>query len=148
MTRGVALMALLIAFAPGSAAPVPKGIKKSATLEGDWQLETEERNGQPTERRGSGHNLWRVKAGVLVLISEDPRKQSSEYPGTLFTELGTGDKPGVFEYTLHANGYHRCGVYDLAGDTLRVAFSKDPKARPPQLTSDGNGFLYTFKRVK
>jgi uncharacterized protein (TIGR03067 family) len=148
MTRGIALVFLCIAVGSVEAAPVPKGIKKSATLEGDWQLETEERDGQPTERRSSGHNLWRVKAGVLVLVADDPRKQSSEYPGTLVAEPGTGDQPGVFEYTLHTNGYHRCGVYELSGDTLRVAFSKDPKARPPQLTSDANGFLYTFKRVK
>ena len=148
MTRCLAVAALAFAFTSAVAAPVPKGVKRAATLEGDWQLEAEERNGQPTQRLSSGHNLWRVTTGTLVLIADDPRKQSSEYPGALVTEPGSGDKPGVFEYTLHVNGYHRCGVYELTGDTLRVAFSKDPKTRPTQLTSEGNGFLYTFKRVK
>lgn len=149
MTRIAFLTAflLLAGFAP--AAPVPKAlVKPAANLEGDWRLESEERNGQPAAQRGSNHNLYRLTKDTLTLINENSNAADREYPGAFVTEPPSGGKPGVFEYTLNVNNYRRCGVYELDGDTLRVSFSKDPTARPEKLTSDGNGFLYTFKRVK
>lgn len=147
MTRRVLPTALLLACA-AVAAPVPKALKKPATLQGDWRIVGEERNGQPAPRGTSSTSLWRVSEGRLVLISEGRTGPDREFDGVLITTPGDGTRPGAFEYTLHRNGYNRRGVFELDGDTLRVAFGKDPKTPPERLTSDASGYLYTFERAE
>lgn len=149
MNRIALVIGFLLLATSIPAAPVPKAlVKPSANLEGDWRLETEERNGQPAPQRGSNHNLYRLTKDTLTLINEEIQGPTREYPGAFVTEPPSGGKPGVFEYILNVNNYRRCGVYELDGDTLRVSFSSQPTTRPDKLTSEGNGFLYTFKRVK
>lgn len=148
MTRVCALLTLLAAsFA--AAAPVPKGLKKpQASLDGDWKLEAEERDGQAGQRSGS-HNLWRVTDGQMILIAEHGAQgQKAEYPTVLVTAPVEGGSLRTFDYTVVENKYQRNGVCEVDGDTLRVAFGKSPTARPDKLTSENGGYLYTFKRVK
>ena len=148
MTRTLALLVLLsTAFAV--AAPVPKGVKKKeASLEGDWRLEAEERDGKAGQRTGT-HNLWRVTDGQMTLIAENnPQGQKKEYPTALVTAPVDGTSLRTFDYTVLENKYQRNGVCELDGDTLKIAFGKTPTTRPDKLTSENGGYLYTFKRVQ
>ncbi len=147
MTRALAV--LIVLATPVPAAPVPKGLKKpEAKLEGDWRLETEEQNGKVGQRSGS-HNLWRVTDGQMTLIAENiPQGQKKEYPTVLVSAAVDGGSLRTFDYTVVENKYQRNGVCELDGDTLRIAFGKDAKARPDKLTSENGGYLYTFKRVQ
>jgi uncharacterized protein (TIGR03067 family) len=147
VTRALAL--LIVLAVPAFAAPVPKGVKKKeVTLEGDWRLDTEERDGKVGQRTGS-HNLWRVTDGQMTLIAENnPQGQKKEYPTALVTAAVDGTSLRTFDYTVLENKYQRNGVCAVDGDTLKIAFGKEPKTRPDKLTSEGGGYLYTFKRVQ
>jgi hypothetical protein len=150
MIRAVLLsvLVMLVLVNTVAAAPVPRALIIIATLEGDWLIESELMNNVTQTQGSSDHNLWRVSKDSFTLITEDSQRPDHEYQGLLFTEPPSYDQPGIFDYTLYCNGFHRCGVYELNGDTLQIAFSSDPKVRPSKLTSDDNCTLYTFKRMK
>jgi uncharacterized protein (TIGR03067 family) len=141
-----ALLALALTTA-AVAAPVPKPLKaKPVSLNGEWEMVSEERDGTADVPRSSRYKSWRVSDGELVLMAEPGPQRDPVYRAKLTSEPGEGGRPWTFEY-VGENGYHRRGVCELDGDTLKVSFAKDPKARPEKLTSEAGGYLYTFKRV-
>lgn len=147
MTRPLAVAAVIAFAGLTTAAPVPKAIKPPPppALDGEWVLEREDRDGQLGVPPSSRYNRWRVAGGSLVLVADPSPQRDPLYRATLTSEpADAGPRP--FEY-VGENGYHRRGVCELTADTLRVAFGKTPTEPPAAVTSEGGGYLYTFKRA-
>lgn len=142
MTR---LAVLLLCTAPLVAAPVPKAlVKKAVSIEGDWLWESQDNNGKISPAPDSDFRLWRVAGDTMTLIQKDG-KNKDEPCGLVCEPKGEGGLRS-FEYKVRSNGYHRRGVCELDGDTLRVAFSGN-ETPPADLKSGPSVTVYTFKRV-
>ena len=143
-------LALLVFAAPLFAAPVPKALKKApATIEGRWRLESQEANGRPTAPSKGDYNLWVVAGDTMQLVREGDATKEGVYP-CLFVSQLRDDGPRTFEYKVDQNGYHRRGVCEVDGDTLRVAFGStadDAGKLPAAVKSSDSVTVYTFKRV-
>jgi uncharacterized protein (TIGR03067 family) len=142
------LVALLLFAAPLLAAPVPKALKAKppASLDGRWKMESQEANGKsgpPSER---DYNTWVVAGDTMHLVRDGDATKEGVYP-CRFVSDPRDDGPRTFEYKVDQNGYHRRGVCELDGDTLRVAFSGDANTRPAAVQSSDTVTVYTFKRV-
>lgn len=142
------LLALLLVAPALVAAPVPKAIKRTAaTIDGDWRMESSEINGKMNPPPGRDYNLWKVQGDTMTLVRENDAAGAGAYP-CRFTSEQSGDGARTFEYTVDKNKYHRRGVCELDGDTLRVAFSSDAGTPPAEVKSGPNVTVYTFKRVQ
>jgi uncharacterized protein (TIGR03067 family) len=139
------LFALLLFALPLAAAPVPKAVKKSpATLEGHWRWESQETNGRVTAAPPSDYCLWKVAGDTMTLTSEQGKMKDEP---CRFETATNGDGVRTFDYTVNSNGYHRRGVCELDGDTLRVAYTSDNKVPPAAVRGDNGVTIYVFKRV-
>ena len=137
MTR--VAFALLLFAAPLVAAPVPKALKKApVTLDGSWRWETQENNGKVSPAPNGDFCLWRVAGDTMTLASE---KGGMRDEPCKFVSETNADGVRTFDYTVNSNGYHRRGVCELDGDTLRVAWTTHDTPAVP------NGVVYVFKRV-
>lgn len=142
---------LMLIAATLSAAPVPKALKKATGIDGDWRMESTERNGKMGQPPGGDYNLWRVHGETIDLVREPepgrPDRGDNIYPCQFVSEIRP-EAPRTFEYKVLKNGYHRHGVCELDGDTLRVAFSSDAKSPPTAVQSSNTVTIYVFKRVR
>ena len=147
MTRVAALVVLLAVAGSGVAAPVPKALKaKPATLDGEWELTGEERDGNANAKRSSRYNRWQITGNVLVLMADPSPQRDPLYRATLDSKPADG-VPRTFEYTGE-NGYHRRGVCEVDGDTLRVGFVPQGKEIPDNLELKNGLTVYELKRLK
>jgi hypothetical protein len=89
--------------------------------------------------------LWRVSGDTMQLVREGDTSKEGVYPCRLVSEAKEAG-PRTFEYKVDANGYHRRGVCELDGDTLRVAFHSDSNTPPAEVKSGPKATVYTFKR--
>lgn len=143
------VLAAVLVASGGLAAPVPKAAKKNASLDGDWRIESHELNGKASPPPPKDYNLWKVAGDTLQLVREGDTTTEAVYPCKLVSEAKDGG-PHTFEYTVNANGYHRRGVCEVDGDTLRVAFGStaDDAGKPPtEVKSTEKVTVYVFKRV-
>ncbi len=142
-------LALLLFAVPVFAAPVPKALKQApATIEGGWRMQSQETGGRQNLPGKGDYNLWKVDGDTMTLIREDNAGKDGVYPCRFTSETNT-DGVRTFEYKVDQNGYHRRGVCELNGDTLRIAFGTDNKTPPAAVKSEpGSGVtVYTFQRV-
>ncbi len=139
------LFTLLLFALPLAAAPVPKALKKApASLEGNWRWESQETNGKVSPAPPSDYCLWKV-AGDNMTLSTEKGTMKDEPCGLVSATNADGVR--AFEYTVNSNGYHRRGVCEVDGDTLRVAYTHDNKVPPAAVKGDNGGVVYVFKRV-
>ena len=85
----------------------------------------------------------------MQLVREGDATKEGVYPCRFVSEL-RDDGPRTFEYKVDQNGYHRRGVCELDGDTLRVAFGStaaDAGKPPAAVKSSDSVTVYTFNRV-
>jgi uncharacterized protein (TIGR03067 family) len=140
------LLVLAVLAAPLLAAPVPKALVKKATnIEGDWLWESQDNNGKVSPAPDSDFRLWRVAGDTMTLIQR--QGTSKDEPCGLVCEPKGEGGLRSFEYKVRSNGYHRRGVCQVDGDTLRVAFGSNSDTPPADLKSGPNVSVYTFKRV-
>ncbi|MCU0704312.1 MAG: hypothetical protein MUF18_10090 [Fimbriiglobus sp.] len=140
------LLALLVFAFPLLAAPVPKALKaKPVSIDGDWRWETQEANGQVSPAPKGDYLLWRVAGDTMTLIRESGGPEGVYT--CRFVSEERPDSPRTFEYKVDRNGYHRRGVCELDGDTLRVAFGDNSNIPPAEVKSGPKTSLYVFKRV-
>ena len=133
------LVALLLLTCPLVAAPVPKALKKTpASLDGSWRWESQETNGKVSPSSKGDYCLWKVAGDTMTLSTE---KGTMKDEPCKFVSATNADGVRAFEYTVNVNSYHRRGVCELDGDTLRVAWTTHDT---PAVT---NGVVYVFKRV-
>ncbi len=140
------LLALLALASPLLAAPVPKAlVKKAVSVDGDWRWESQEQNGNVSPAPKSDFCLWRVAGDTMTLVQT--QGTSKDEPCGLVCEPKGEGGLRSFEYKVRSNGYHRRGVCQVDGDTLRVAFGSNNDTPPVDLKSGPNVSVYTFKRV-
>jgi uncharacterized protein (TIGR03067 family) len=139
-------LAFLTVALPLAAAPVPKAlVKKVARIDGDWRWESQDNNGNVSPAPKSDFCLWRVAGDTMTLIQEQGASKD-EPCGFVCEPKGEGGLRS-FEYKVRSNGYHRRGVCELDGDTLRVAFNSNSDSPPEAVKSGPSVSVYTFKRV-
>jgi uncharacterized protein (TIGR03067 family) len=101
-------------------------------LQGTWKVVSIGGNGQtmPAERTGdmkvdiSGRQYTTLKGGQVIeqaAMTTDP----SEQPKTIDLAFTQGE----------AKGQTLLGIYEVTGDTLRIALSEPGKARPTEITN-------------
>ncbi|MFY7954053.1 MAG: hypothetical protein ACOVT5_16240 [Armatimonadaceae bacterium] len=139
------LLALLSLAAPLAAAPVPKALKKTpASLDGNWRWESQEKNGKVSQASPSDYCLWKVAGDTMTLVTE---KGTMKDEPCGFASATNADGVRTFEYRVNSNGYHRRGVCELDGDTLRVAYTADNNVPPKAVKGEDGVTVYTFRRV-
>ncbi len=142
-----AALALLALPSALLAAPVPKEVKKEKT-EGTWQMESLTAFGRPVNL-GAGGLHWTIDA--------DGNMKSHNGPVVLeaarsFIRLAFDPESKTVEYknvSANAKGSSSPGVYELAGDSLKICCNiKGTAIRPTTVDGGPDVYLWTFKRVK
>ena len=128
---------------------VANGQEKNDSLQGNWLVEKTERGGRkpPTELlktlkviiKGDKLEMSDAKRGETGVFKLDPAKTPKEID-LVFSEGLTGE---VKRTAL--------GIYELNGDTLKIAWRKDGGPRPTEFSSiagERTSELLILKRVK
>jgi uncharacterized protein (TIGR03067 family) len=146
------LLALLFGTTLLLAAPVPKEkpkIKDEEAILGTWKIEsfdTDGAAGGPTKEMIDGIRFIFEKDGKMkmtIMIMGQAQEQKAEFKIDSEPKLKTID--------LIRDGQAAKGLYELDGDTLKLAICDGPvRDRPTELKAnkDGKVALVTFKRVK
>jgi uncharacterized protein (TIGR03067 family) len=120
--------------------------KDLEALQGNWQPVSVTVNGQALDKERLKDDSMLIRKNTFVLRSGagstggtfliDPTKN----PKTMDTETLIGE----------AKGTKSVGIYQLEGDTLRVCYSTDPKARPTEFSAgkDSKRALVVYQRAK
>lgn len=117
--------------------------EKQATseLEGDWRLESIVGRGILGHEQGL---KVRVRGGVWTIVREQ---------GEFSYQLGLNDatNPKTIDLIVEQRPPHPpfffCGLYDLRGDTLTIAWGRSPAVRPTDFGGE-NGAIHTWKRLE
>ncbi len=137
-----ALSVLLLCALSASAAPVPKETKASDKLDGVWEMTSMEVRGTPA---AVADVRWSIDGDKVTVRS--PAFGSSPL-GPVGIRVDADALPKAIDYNLSGRGGARPGIYEIAGDTLRVLVSVRGGDRPKAMKSDESTVFYTFKRVK
>jgi uncharacterized protein (TIGR03067 family) len=141
VTKLAPLLLLGLAL-PSVAAPVPKGIKKTAppTVVGEWREMTADADGQPIEPP-TGYT-WRFDAdGTATVIWPNGTAVAAEY------KLDPAQTPSTYDWTLPQHNARFVGVYELKGDTLRSAVVSAGQERPTEVRPGGKAEYRVFVRL-
>jgi hypothetical protein len=140
--------ALLLCAGVAVPAPVPKSLKKQVTLDGRWKAVSLTHAGSDTS--GSTPAVWDVRGDTITRYYAHP-------DGTLGAEgltitLTTPDpaKPDEIDYTQTVGQQKtmwRTRVR-VTADELVIRFAEVGAARPDDVSSDKDSWLYRFKRVE
>ena len=139
MIRAVLILLLLVPSAL-TAAPVPKEIRKEGTREGVWKLLKIDLPGGGAST-GMTHN-WVIDAKDDVSFS-GPQERSAEIRFRLTFDPAA--KHCDYKTPSMATPY--LGVYELDGDSLKIAIDFGGGPRPKALGAPG-AYTYNFRRVK
>jgi hypothetical protein len=133
-------------------APVPKAVKKAATINGTWEVVESHMNGQ--RENGAPTIRWTINGEMLVIEIRvrgvfrqvtgatyclvkpaGSRRNEIDY---ILTPADTGDLPSIFR-----------GRFELDGDTLKVCRAHSPgQDRPVGCKPSEGANLYVLRRVK
>lgn len=140
-------VALLLTAAAGVAAPVPKALKKAATLDGRWEA---------VALRSSGNDFTRSSPWVWDFDGDNVSRHYKQPDGSLQPDgpatLVRPDAalPNEVDYLLPSGKdsiLFRARV-EVTGDELVINFANVNDPRPPDMTELKNGYHYRFKRLK
>jgi uncharacterized protein (TIGR03067 family) len=140
----ISLLTLAAALSVAADDPAPSDLDR---LQGTWLLITLEAEGEdvPAEQHEGWNavyagNRLTLRAGEMVrrrgIITLDPSRSPRA--------MNTWDQDGPYEDQTVP------GIYELAGDTLKVCFARPGAERPTEFTTRrGTGFLYcVYRRQK
>jgi uncharacterized protein (TIGR03067 family) len=120
------------------------GKKELEKFQGEWTVESGERDGQkfPEEVAKS---LKRTVKGDKTIVSREGQVVAE---GTI--TLDPTKKPKTIDIKLDASGETVQGIYELDGDTLKICYAAPGMPRPKEFaTKEGSGLtLGVWKRVK
>ena len=129
-----ALWILFVASLPAFAAPVPKELKKN-TIVGTWAVTTAVVGVQ--EQSAYNGQIWKFDADGHL---ENPSYKSGTY--TVQSDgIDIGFGPGSGDAIWKA-------IFEVAGDTLKIAFPKTNATRAEDFLPANNNVIYSFKRVR
>ena len=138
----IALLALPSALL---AAPVPKEVKKEEKTEGTWQLESLNAFGRMAGIAGGQHWTLDAEGKVTSHLGPVPPANAQKNIQLVFDpKMKTCD----YKY-LNGNNISYPGMYELSGDTLKVACNlRGTGTRPTGADPGPDSYIWTFKRVK
>jgi uncharacterized protein (TIGR03067 family) len=151
MGRALASLALLaIIFAPAVGDNTDAGKKALASLEGEWRLVSEEREGAVT-RYDEGPSIV-IKGGRWFLSGG--KREMAEITIDASTSPGAIDLKMAMDVAEANKGETMEGIFQVEGDDLTFCAARvrgaTVKLRPTEFEtkSDARLFLCKFKRVK
>ncbi len=128
-------LAVLFFLAPiAIAAPVPKELKKNSIV-GTWAVTTAVVGVQ--EQSAYNGQIWK--------FGSDGHLENPSYKSGIYTvqsngiDIGFG--PGSGDSIWKA-------IFEVAGDTLKIAFPKTNATRAEDFVPANNNVIYSFKRVR
>jgi uncharacterized protein (TIGR03067 family) len=135
------LLVLVVGLTVAADNPPEDAVKQERKkLEGTWTVESATQNGKPLER-GPAEIVF---AGDQFTMQRPEKKQTMKYV------LDPSRSPKTINFMLPKNAPPNAapghGIYELKGDTLRVAISP-PDVLPKEFT-DKDQLLLTLKRKK
>lgn len=113
--------------------------KDQATLQGKWNVESYAYNGSPVEMMQGAVREFKLDKYTLT------PKSGEVYSGAI--KLDEAQNPKHID--LEVNGRTLPGIYELAGDTLKIGYRLEGDQRPTQLESkpDSGIVLVVHKRA-
>ncbi len=140
-----AVLLLLILPALGSAAPVPKELKKQPGLQGTWEVVSMHSQGQDIEMyRGA---RWRIgKDRIEIEYPEGIRVQNPSVVNVI-NAVDERASPAALDYTNY-QGTDRKAAFAVDGDKLILSIPIQTPDRPKGLEADATNLFYTFKRIR
>jgi uncharacterized protein (TIGR03067 family) len=135
----VALVIGLLVAAAGAEDKSAKGDKDK--LQGTWAMVSGERDGKPIPEENAKNTKVEFAGDKMVIHNKDRKTE-----GTF--KLNTDKKPKAIDVDL--GGQQGKGIYQLEGDTLKVAHGEAGGPRPKDFsTKEGSGVtVVVFKRQK
>ena len=125
---------MLAAALPVLAAPVPKELKKN-TIVGTWEV-TAAVVGVQDQSAYNGQ-IWMFGADGHL---ENPSYKSGTYAvQSSGVDIGFGPGPGDTIWKA---------IFEVAGDTLKIAFPKTNATRAEDFLPANNNVIYSFKRMR
>jgi uncharacterized protein (TIGR03067 family) len=139
LMSAVAVM-LAITFL-GAAADDEKAKSDKELLQGTWNAVSGERDGEKL-------NEFQLKNWEQMIFNDDKftREGSEKKEGTFAIDPKKDPKEIDLNLTVKGQAATWMGIYELKGDTLKLALSAG--GRPTELTSKGGGVLIVFERKK
>ena len=130
--RPLALMLLFAAPAACFAAPVPKELRRGPAIVGTWEMTAMD---QGIERADNSGGRWIFAPGGTFT--------TPSYPSGTFVERADGT-----DIRFAANQNPWLALIECRGDTLKIAFPKNPAVRAADFVGANNNVVYSFRRVK
>jgi uncharacterized protein (TIGR03067 family) len=132
------------------AAPIPKDRKKSQEgIVGSWTVVKLDRPGLQGRVMLARNLRWIFKEDGSMAIQQGEPNSGVVTPDYSY-KVDPNRSPGHFEFQYNANGgvgQPNLGLYQIDGDTLKIAYSLGGNERPQDFDSLQNGIIYTFTRT-
>jgi len=147
MIRSLAVLGLAAAAALSAGAPVPKEVKKDDKFEGTWQIESINAFGRVAQFGGANNQHWTLDAEGNMKTHQGPVVPDG---AKSFIQLAFDPKLKTVEYKYtNGNNINYPGVYELAGDSLKVCCNlRGTGTRPANTDPAMDRYIWTLKRVK
>jgi uncharacterized protein (TIGR03067 family) len=142
-----ALVVLLLVASAGVAAPVPKSLKKSLTLEGRWQAVTMTQGGADVSR--ANPTVWDVRGDTVTRSFREPDGTLRADTTTATISWPDAARRDEIDYTLNypgAKSLFRARL-KLTADELVIRFADQDSPRPADLTDGRDGWYYVYRRA-
>lgn len=146
MIRLLALVCLVVSAAFSVAAPVPKEVKKDDKFEGTWKIESLNAFGRVVQFGGANNQHWTLDAEGNMKTHQGPVALEA---AKSFVQLAFDPKLKTVEYKYtNGNNINYPGVYELAGDSLKVCCNlRGTGTRPANTDPATDSYIWTLKRV-
>lgn len=152
MFRSAALAVLVASFAV--AAPVPKDLKKSVSLDGTWEVVEYHSNGNKVNSTLT--IKWVIDGQNLTIERTNPKLGGAiARPAGISYSLvkPEGGAANALDYTInYVNGVNPSrsmpGVFEADGDSLKFCWTNATNGERPTKCEPAQGtIMYVFKRV-
>jgi uncharacterized protein (TIGR03067 family) len=141
------IVAVTVALAGGSVQGGDKETNESVLkkIQGTWNFIAQEMAGKPAPKEAlakmtvtfSG-DKWTVRDGDKVLQGGTHKFNPDKKPGEVNAKITEGE----------GKGSTMLGIYEMKGNTIRVCFDPQGKARPTSFTPKEGQFAATVERQK
>lgn len=132
---------LLILAAGLLTVPAPKDDVTKDKIEGTWVVVASTRNGKPNNEI-KGEKIT-FKDGAITITTKN-KEEKATY------KVNTSKKPNEIDITPEGEKETVLGIYTVAGDTLKMCFTKPGNERPTEFSAkEGSpAMLVELKREK
>lgn len=146
LIRSGAVIFLLASVAVADAAPIPKELKSEQTIEGTWLMESVSSFGRPVQV-GNNNQYWTIDAQGNMQSHIGPTVPDG---ARNFVRLVADPKLKTLDYTHTQATMSHPGVYEIVGDTLKIACNLKNNGGPRPLSTEAgpDSYVWTLKRVK